>query len=167
MAPRWCCHGDTKVLFGVLFLRQTQLAGARDSFGAPLDLEFAKDLPIVSLDRVQGEEEPLANLVIGESLSNEPEGPLNRGESTARSGAELIRCGSSVCQLQMPPATSLRNRVCAPEQRPQPTDRPSACLRQQSCARMPQAEQALARRRARALPGPDRHAPGAPPPGQS
>src|SRR6266542_1634963 len=48
MAPRWCCHGDTKVLFGVLFLRQTQLAGARDSFGAPLDLEFAKDLPIVS-----------------------------------------------------------------------------------------------------------------------
>ncbi len=73
MAPRWCCHGDTKVLFGVLFLRQTQLAGARDSFGAPLDLEFAKDLPIVSLDRVQGEEEPLANLVIGESLSNEPE----------------------------------------------------------------------------------------------
>jgi len=34
------------VLFGVLFLRQTQLAGARDSFGAPLDLEFAKDLPI-------------------------------------------------------------------------------------------------------------------------
>ena len=52
------------MLFGVLFLRQTQLAGARDSFGAPLDLEFAKDLPIVSLDRVQGEEEPLANLVI-------------------------------------------------------------------------------------------------------
>jgi hypothetical protein len=73
MAPRWCCHGDTKVLFGVLFLRQTQLAGARDSFGAPLDLEFAKDLPIVSLDRVQGEEEPLANLVIGESFSDEPE----------------------------------------------------------------------------------------------
>src|SRR5438552_2633647 len=64
---------DTKVLFGVLFLPQTQLAGARDSFGAPLDLELAKDLPIVSLDRVQGEEEPLANLVVGESLSNEPE----------------------------------------------------------------------------------------------
>jgi hypothetical protein len=59
MAPRWCCHGDTKVLFGVLFLRQTQLAGARDSFGAPLDLEFAKDPPVVSFHRVQGEEEPL------------------------------------------------------------------------------------------------------------
>ena len=73
MAPRWCCHGDTKVLFGVLFLRQTQLAGARDSFGAPLDLEFAKDLPIVSLDRVQGEEQSCPNLLIGEPLTDEPE----------------------------------------------------------------------------------------------
>jgi len=73
MAPRWCCHGDTKVLFGVLFLRQTQLAGARDSFGAPLDLEFAEDLPIVSFHRVQGEEEPLSNFVIRESLTYEAE----------------------------------------------------------------------------------------------
>jgi hypothetical protein len=40
-------------------LRQTQLASARDSFGAPLDLEFAKDPPVVSFHRVQGEEEPL------------------------------------------------------------------------------------------------------------
>ena len=50
-------------MFGVLFLRQAQLSGARDSFGAPLDLEFAKDLSIVFLDLIQGEEEPLANLV--------------------------------------------------------------------------------------------------------
>jgi hypothetical protein len=54
-------------------LGQSEFAGARDSFGAPLDLEFAEDLPIVSFHRVQGEEEPLANLVIGKSLSNEPE----------------------------------------------------------------------------------------------
>jgi hypothetical protein len=37
-------------------LRETQLAGTRDSFGAPLDLEFAKDLAVVSFHRVQGEE---------------------------------------------------------------------------------------------------------------
>ena len=54
-------------------LRKAELPGACHSFGAPLDLEFAEDLPIVSFHRVQGEEEPLANLVIGESLSNEPE----------------------------------------------------------------------------------------------
>ena len=53
------------------WLQQTQLAGTCDRFGAPLDLEFAKDFPIVSFHRVQGEEKPLANLVIRESLSKE------------------------------------------------------------------------------------------------
>ena len=48
--------GHESVWFGVLFLGQAELAGARDSFGAPLDLEFAEDLPIVSFHRVQGEE---------------------------------------------------------------------------------------------------------------
>ena len=56
-----------------IWLCQTQLAGACDSFGAPLDLELAKDLAIVSFHRVKGKEEPLANLVIGESFSDEPE----------------------------------------------------------------------------------------------
>jgi len=54
-------------------LQQTQLAGTCDRFGAPLDLEFVKDFPIVSFHRVQGEEKPLANLMIRESLSNEVE----------------------------------------------------------------------------------------------
>ena len=54
-------------------LQQTQLAGTCDRFGAPLDVEFAKDVPIVSFHRVQGEEKPLANLMIRESLSNEVE----------------------------------------------------------------------------------------------
>ncbi len=54
-------------------LQQTQLAGTCDRFGAPLDLEFVKDFPIVSFHRVQGEEQPLANLMIRESLSNEVE----------------------------------------------------------------------------------------------
>ena len=52
-------------------LQQTQLAGAGDRFGAPLDLEFAKDFPIVPFDRAQGEEKPLANLTIRESLGNQ------------------------------------------------------------------------------------------------
>jgi hypothetical protein len=89
---------DTKVLFGVLFcggvervavlqlwlsgsladklkfrLQQTQRAGTCDRFGAPLDLEFAIDISIVSFHRVQGEVKPLANLVIRESLSHEVE----------------------------------------------------------------------------------------------
>ncbi len=54
-------------------LQQTQRAGTCDRFGAPLDLEFAKDVPIVSFHRVQGEEQPLAHLLIGESLRNEVE----------------------------------------------------------------------------------------------
>src|SRR5438105_6501672 len=54
-------------------LQQTQLAGTCDRFGAPLDLEFAKDSPIVSFHRAQGEEQPLANLLIRESGSHEVE----------------------------------------------------------------------------------------------
>src|SRR5438309_9478047 len=54
-------------------LHQTQLAGTCDRFGAPLDLEFAKDSPIVSFHRAQGEEQPLANLLIRESGSHEVE----------------------------------------------------------------------------------------------
>src|SRR6266566_2961775 len=52
-------------------LQQTQLAGTCDRFGAPLDLEFVKDFPIVSFHRVQGEEQPLAHLLIREALSHE------------------------------------------------------------------------------------------------
>ena len=54
-------------------LQQTQLAGPCDRFGAPLDLEFVKDFPIVSFHRVQCEEKPLAHLLIGESLGHEVE----------------------------------------------------------------------------------------------
>ena len=54
-------------------LQQTQLAGTCDRFGASLDLEFAKDFPIVSFHRTQGEEQPLAHLLIGESGGHEVE----------------------------------------------------------------------------------------------
>ena len=54
-------------------LQQTQLAGTCDRFGAPLDLEFVKDFPIVSFHCVQVEEQPLTHLLIGEALSHEVE----------------------------------------------------------------------------------------------
>ena len=46
----------------------TQLAGAGCGFGAVLHLQFVKDLAVVPFDRVQGEEKPLADLAIRESL---------------------------------------------------------------------------------------------------
>jgi hypothetical protein len=54
-------------------LEQTQLAGTCDRFGAPLNLEFAKDFLIVPLHCVQGEEQSLANLTIRETLANQME----------------------------------------------------------------------------------------------
>ena len=45
-------------------LQQTQLARTGNRFGAPLDLQLAKDFLIVSFHRFQGEDKPLANLLI-------------------------------------------------------------------------------------------------------
>jgi hypothetical protein len=52
------------------WLQQTQLAGADNRFDAPLDLEFAEDTPIVPFNSIQGQEKPLANVTIRESLGN-------------------------------------------------------------------------------------------------
>jgi hypothetical protein len=52
-------------------LQQVQLAGACYRLGAPPNLEFAKDVPVVSFDGNDGEEEPLADLTIRESLGDE------------------------------------------------------------------------------------------------
>src|SRR5262245_43424316 len=57
-----CCPGAVE---------QAQLAGTGHGFGAPLDLQLAKDLPLGACDRMQGEGEPLADLVIRESSSDE------------------------------------------------------------------------------------------------
>ena len=54
-------------------LQQTQLAGTCDRFGAPLDAELTKDSPIVPFHRTQGEEKPLADLLIGAPLRHELE----------------------------------------------------------------------------------------------
>ncbi len=53
------------------WLQQAQLAGARCCFGAPPDLEFAKDVAVVSFDGNDGEEKPLADLSVRESLGDE------------------------------------------------------------------------------------------------
>ncbi len=45
-------------------LNQTQLAGTGDGFCTPLDLELTEDIPIVPLDRTDGEEKSFSNLLI-------------------------------------------------------------------------------------------------------
>ena len=66
-----CVPGDTKVLFEVLLCGENESPTKDRAPGrvpqlrcAPLDLEFAEDLPIVSLYRVHGEEEPLTNFMV-------------------------------------------------------------------------------------------------------
>ena len=56
-----------------LRLQQAQLARTGDSFGAPLNLEFAKDFLIVPFHRVQGQEKLCANLPIRETMGNQLE----------------------------------------------------------------------------------------------
>ena len=55
------------------WLQQPELTGTCDGFGAALDLEFAKDVPIVPLDSVEGEEQPPSDLLIGAALRYELE----------------------------------------------------------------------------------------------
>jgi len=54
-------------------LQQAQLACTGHRFGALLDLELAKDFLIVSLHGVQGEDQPLAHLLIREPLRHDLE----------------------------------------------------------------------------------------------
>src|SRR5690348_17964014 len=71
-----CLRAGLVTKFGdklTCWLQQTQLAGTCDRFSAPLDLEFAKDFPIVSFHRTQSDEQPLANLLIRTSGSDELE----------------------------------------------------------------------------------------------
>ena len=45
-------------------LQQAQLARTGNRFGAPLDLQLAKDFLIVSFHRFEGQDKPLAYLLI-------------------------------------------------------------------------------------------------------
>src|SRR5512134_4089418 len=71
MFPRPCIPTYMQLLIRI-GLQQTQFTGAGYSFGSPLDVQLIKNDPCVSLDRAQGEEKPLTDLAIGESLGNEP-----------------------------------------------------------------------------------------------
>src|SRR5512134_51943 len=71
--PYWQAVLDAGLAGWPLRLQQAQLAGSRDRFCAPLHLQFVKDDPVVSFDRAQGEEKPLADLTVRESLGNEPQ----------------------------------------------------------------------------------------------
>ena len=67
-----CAVPDTKLAGKQSFsLQQAQLAGTYNRFGATLNLQFVKDFLVVPLDRTQGQEKPLANLTIRESLGNQ------------------------------------------------------------------------------------------------
>ena len=56
-----------------VLLHQAKLAGTSNRFGAPLDLELAKDGLIMPFHRAHGEEQALADLTIREALRHEPE----------------------------------------------------------------------------------------------
>ena len=53
------------------FFREAQLAGAPDGFSTILHPQFVKDAQVVSFDRTQGQDKPLADFVIGESLGDQ------------------------------------------------------------------------------------------------
>ena len=52
-------------------LQQGELAGTSYRFSAPPNLELAKDVPVVPFDGNDGEEKPLADFSVRESLGNE------------------------------------------------------------------------------------------------
>ena len=71
-----------------LRLQQTQLTGAGDGFGAALHLQFVEDAAVVPFDRVQGEEQPLADLPVRESLGDQLQDVPARVGSVARRSAD-------------------------------------------------------------------------------
>ena len=148
MAPQ-VLRGDTKVLFGVLlwggYARPSSRARATASVRR-WTWSLPKIFRLWPFHRVQGEEEPLADLVIRESLSNEAQDFqfalaqwLDQRLGPTR--AEL-RGLLSVKDRQQPPDVV---RHAAVEQRPRTAARPSARLRRQSCGRIRPARPAPAR----------------------
>ena len=56
-----------------LALHQPQFAGASDRFRAPLNLQFDENPTVMSLDRIQSEEELLADFAVRQPLRDELE----------------------------------------------------------------------------------------------
>jgi len=126
ISPTRCDRTDTLVLLQVLFigitgnikgnrsLQQTQLAGAGDRFGAAVDLQFVENFAVMPFDRVQGQEQPLANSRGSRDPGQSVAVFLSRADLMARSGAGQARQGSDqvglgfcAAQPQMPPAAWL------------------------------------------------------------
>ena len=52
-------------------LEQPHLPGAGDGLGAPFHVELLEDAAVVALDRVQGQEEPRADLLVRKALGDQ------------------------------------------------------------------------------------------------
>ena len=64
--------------------------GAGDGFGAPLDLQLIEDIPVVALDRAQGQEEPFADLPVRAACRDEAQDVLLKIAAIIEShGAEI------------------------------------------------------------------------------
>src|SRR5690606_5440960 len=59
---------ERSVHTSVSLFQQTQLLGARDCLGTPLNVKLAVDVPGMGLDRVQGNEQLFADLLVGAAL---------------------------------------------------------------------------------------------------
>jgi len=163
---------DTKVLFEVLLWGE-RVSYERPSFrsvpqlGAPLDLELAKIFRLCPFHRVQGEEEPLSNFVVRESLTYEAEDFLTRIGSMARSGFEWTdpMCPQYLLQRQTRQHFAMYSGT-AREQRRRATGGPSdaSSTSYERIAGLSERERVQEHLR---LPRPHRHAPGERPPGES
>ena len=69
----WGTNRSMRVKRQQIGLEQPQLTRSCDRFGAPLDPELAKDFMHVAFHAPQNQKKPLANLLIGESGSDETE----------------------------------------------------------------------------------------------
>jgi hypothetical protein len=56
-----------------VYLQQAELAGAGHRLGAPLHLQLLVDPAVVPFDRVQSEDEALADVAVREPLANQPQ----------------------------------------------------------------------------------------------
>ncbi len=65
------CGGENVEENWHLHLQQTQFAGSGYSFSASLNLQFVINSAVMPFNRVQGEEKPLTNLMIRETLGDE------------------------------------------------------------------------------------------------
>ena len=52
---------------------QAKFARPGDRLGPPLDLQLVEEHPVVPLDRVHGQEQPVADLLVREALADQPQ----------------------------------------------------------------------------------------------